>query len=109
MNVFTNDFIMNVFTKLIWDWSYTFDADPLASRCMFTSYAAAILPNSTFILAAAPLGLDVYVHFLCSSKIWPHVNIRFGSSTSWLPGEFTPSMQQQFHLHIHNKAAAVKA
>ena len=109
MNVFTNDFIMNVFTKLIWDWSYTFDADPLASRCMFTSYTAAIFPNSTFTLAAALLGLQVYVHFHRSSKIWPHVNIRFGSSTSWLPGEFTLAMQQ-LHLHIHYKAAAaVKA
>ena len=105
MNVFTNDFIMNVFIKLIWEWSYTFDDDPLASRCTFTSYAAAIFPNSTFTLAAAPFGFDVYVHFLCSSKI--RAILRFlSSSTLSVPGEFTLTMQQQLHLHIHYKAAA---
>lgn len=78
---------------------------PLASRCMFTSYTAAILSTPTFTLAAAPFGFDVYVHFLCSSKI--RAILRFlGSSIPWLPGEFTPTMQQQFHLHIDYKAAA---
>ena len=76
----------------------------LASRRTFTSYAAAILSTSTFTLAAATLGFDVYVHFLCSSKIPPI--LRFLGSTPSVPGEFTLTMQQQFHLHIHYKAAA---
>ena len=64
---------------MIWKWSCTFDADLL--------------------------GLQVYVHFLCSSKI--RAILRFlGSSTPSVPGEFTLTIQQQLHLHIHYKAAA---
>ena len=68
MNVFTNDFIMNVFTKLIWEWSYTFNADLL--------------------------GLQVYVHFLCSSN-FPQFNLHLSSSTLWLRRVRSFSMQQQ--------------
>ena len=63
---------------MIWEWSCTFDADPLASTCTFIFYAAAV-----------------------DSKM----KLRFGSSTPSVLGEFTLSMQQ-LHLHIHYKAAA---
>ena len=71
---------------------------PLASRCMFTFYAAAVDPKWNYVSAAALFGFQVNLHLLCSS-----------SSTSI----YTIKQQQQVQSYIHfsssnNLAVVVK-